>query len=219
MGIFTRFRDIVNANINSILDSAEDPEKLLKLMIREMEDTLVELKASCANSMATKARVQREFSNTEDKANEWAAKAELAVSKGRDDLAREALLEKRGFREKADALSVEVAQHEEIVDQYKKDIVELEDKLEQARKQHRVLVQRAVRAEKKKKAQTDIRRANHQETIRKFEQFESRIDQIEAEADLVNLKAPGNLSDEFRKLEQDDELEAELAALKDKQKS
>ena len=89
MGIFTRFRDIVSANINAMLDKAEDPEKLIKLMIREMEDTLVELKASCAQVMANSKRAQRQLDEARSKRQYWAKNAELAVNKGRDDLARE----------------------------------------------------------------------------------------------------------------------------------
>ena len=92
MGIFTRVRDIINANLNAMLDKAEDPEKLAKLMIREMEDTLVEIKASCAGSMAKKKRIERELQGVQERAREWRDRAQLAISKGREDLAREALL-------------------------------------------------------------------------------------------------------------------------------
>jgi phage shock protein A len=95
MGIFTRFRDIVSSNINTMLDRAEDPEKLIKLMIREMEDTLIEIKAACAGVMASSKKVQRQLDEIADRVKYWEDKAGLAVSKKRDDLAREALLEKR----------------------------------------------------------------------------------------------------------------------------
>ena len=94
MGIFTRFRDIVSSNINAMLDKAEDPEKLIKLMIREMEDTLVEIKTACAGVMASGKKIQRQLDGHRSRQSYWGGKAELAVEKGRDDLAREALMEK-----------------------------------------------------------------------------------------------------------------------------
>jgi phage shock protein A len=92
MGIFTRFRDIISSNINAILDKAEDPEKLIKLMIREMEDTLVEIKAACAGAMASSKKVQRQLDTLHERVRYWEEKAEIAVKKGRDNLAREALV-------------------------------------------------------------------------------------------------------------------------------
>src|SRR5512136_2809831 len=114
MGIFTRFRDIVNSNINAMLDKAEDPEKLIKLMIREMEDTLVELKASCAGVMAGSKKIERNISEVKARVEYWAEKAPLAVSKGRDDLAREALIQKKKYAERVTALEAELKEHEAL---------------------------------------------------------------------------------------------------------
>ncbi|GHB96331.1 phage shock protein PspA [Cerasicoccus arenae] len=216
MGIFSRFRDIVSSNLNSMLDKAEDPEKLLKLVIREMEDTLVELKASCAGCMAERSKVERGRLEAESRVNDWSAKAELALSKGREDLAREALLEKRAYTDRVGKLTAETTQHEEVVAQYQSDINELEAKLNQARDKQRVLLQRHEHATQKKRAQGDIRKFNVKNTAAKFEQFENRIDRLEAEADLVNPKTKPSLDDEFSRLAQDDAIEAELAGLKEK---
>src|SRR6056297_1432137 len=100
MGVFTRVRDIISANINAMLDHAEDPEKMVKLMIREMEDTLIEIKANCAGAMATKKKIKRELEEVLDHAKTWDGKAELAINKGREDLAREALKEKKRYVER-----------------------------------------------------------------------------------------------------------------------
>ncbi len=217
MGIFSRFRDIVSSNLNSMLDKAEDPEKLLKQVIREMEDTLVELKASCAGCMADRAKVERAKVESEGKVNDWAAKAELALTKGREDLAREALIEKRAYAERVEKLTAETAQHGEVVTQYQSDIAELEVKLEQARDKQRVLLQRHQHATAKKRAQTDIRKFNVKNTTAKFEEFETRIDRLEAEADLINpKKSKPSLEEEFARLAKDDAIEAELAGLKEK---
>lgn len=216
MGIFTRFRDIINSNLNSMLDKAEDPEKLIKLMIQEMEDTLVELKASCAGAMAGKARVSRGLDELQERAGNWERKARLAVEKGRDDLAREALMEKRLTEEELEARTREIENFADLVDHYKEDINQLEEKLEVARNKHRILVQRHIHASRRKDAQTRIRKVDSSDAFVRFEQFESRIDRMEADADLVNPRKKSTLDDEFEKLETDDRIEEELEALRKK---
>ena len=123
MGIFTRFRDIVSSNINAMLDKAEDPEKLIKLIIQEMEDTLVEIKASCAGVLANSKKVQRQMQEVQSRSKFWEEKAALAVNKGRDDLAREALVEKRRYADAYVALEREFAEHNVLQEQYKEEII------------------------------------------------------------------------------------------------
>jgi len=214
MGIFTRFRDIVSSNINAMLDKAEDPEKLLSLMIREMEDTLVEIKASCAGVMANRKKFQRQMSDAQAQAANWEQKARLAVTKARDDLAREALLEKRKYAERAASLEREWLDMSGLVDQYQEDIRQLEDKLRTAREKQRALVQRHIHANKKRRAQEEIRRMESSEAIVKFEEFENRIERMEAEADLVNYGRKPALEAEFEDLMVDDDIEKELQNLK-----
>lgn len=217
MGIFTRVRDIISSNINAMLEKAEDPEKLIKLMIREMEDTLVEVKASCAGAMATKKKIQREMDEVRKREQDWGAKAQLAVDKGREDLAREALVEKRRFRERAEAIERELSHCDGLVEQYQKDIIQLEDKLASAREKQRVLVQRHVAAQKRRQAQENIRATNNADALARFESFEQRIERMEAEADLVNFgRKTASLEDEFAKLAGDEEIEKQLAELKAK---
>ena len=185
MGIFTRVRDIISANINSMLDKAEDPEKLVKLMIREMEDTLVEVKASCAGAMATRKKIQREAESVSVRAGEWGDKAQLAVDKGREDLAREALLEKRRYTERAEVLEKETEQCESLVDQYQSDIRQLEEKLETAREKQRMLVQRHVHAQHKARAQREIL-AGVAQALRRLERTGAlKTHGFVADADLV----------------------------------
>lgn len=214
MGIFTRVRDIISSNINAMLDKAEDPEKLVKLMIREMEDTLVEIKASCAQAIASKKRVQRLLEDVAARVKEWADKAQLAIDKGREDLAREALVAKRRYAERVHSFEEEIAQLDGIVEHYQGDIVQLEQKLASARERQRVLVQRHARAQGKKRAEHSIRRFDTSDAIVRFDQFEGRIDRMEAEADLVNFGRKPGLSEAFAELETDDEIEQELAAMK-----
>jgi phage shock protein A len=215
MGIFTRFRDIVSSNINAMLDRAEEPEKLIRLMIREMEDTLVELKAACAGVMAETKKIKRQRDEADDRARFWTDKAQLAATKGRDDLAREALVEKRRYRQRADSFEQELSDHQGLVEQYQNDIRQLEDKLKTARDKQRVLVHRHVHAERKRRAQEDIRRIDSAEAVFRFDELESRIERMEAEADLVNFGRKGPLEEELETLTVDEEIERELLALKD----
>ena len=214
MGIFTRFRDIVSSNINAMLDRAEDPEKLLKLMIREMEDTLVELKSSCAGVMADMKKTQRRLEEMTLRKDAWEEKAAMAVRKGRDDLAREALLQKRLFKTRQKELQRNRDELSVLVDQYHEDIRELEDRLKTARDKQRLLIQRHVHARNKMDAQHEIRRADSAEVMVKFEEFEKRIDRMESEADLINIGRSNALQEELDNLTVDEEIEAELQALK-----
>jgi len=214
MGIFTRFRDIVGSNINSMLDRAEDPEKLIKLMIQEIEDTLIELKAACAGVMAENKKVERQLQGLDKRVDYWESKASLAVHKGRDDLAREALLEKRRYSQRALSLASELTEHDALLEQYRDDIRQLEDKLKTAREKARLLVQRHIHAAGKKRAQEEMRRMDSADALFKFEELEHHIDQMEAEADLVNFGRKPILEDELERLSLDDEIENELKTLK-----
>jgi phage shock protein A len=214
MGIFTRFRDIISSNINAMLDKAEDPEKLIRLMIREMEDTLVEIKTACAGVMAGGKKIKRQLEGLGARAQYWEEKAELAVNKGRDDLAREALVEKRKFNRRIETLENDLAEHDLLIEQYQDDIRQLEEKLKSARDKQRMLVQRHIHAQKKMQAQEKIRRIDSSETVMKFDELENRIERMEAESDLVNYGKKTSLEEELERLSVDEEIENELRALK-----
>lgn len=214
MGIFTRFRDIISANMNAMLDKAEDPEKLIRLMIREMEDTLVELKASCAGAMAETRKVERLVEEARNREKQWEERATLAVQKRRDDLAREALVEKKRYTERLAGLENDFADCRALTEQYQDDIRQLEERLTTAREKQRVLIQRHVHANKKKQAEKEIRRADGMDAVRRFEAFEQRIVRMEAEADLVNFGRSRSLEHEFSKLTVDEDVERELESLK-----
>ncbi len=214
MGVFTRFRDIVSANINSMLDKAEDPEKMIKLMIHEMEDTLIELKTSCAGVIAGRKKLERKLDEIKEKAGLWGERATLAVTKGRDNLAREALVEKRRFSGIAESLESELSEYLSLIDKYHEDIIELENKLTNAKEKKRVLVQRHKSATGSKRAQEEIRRSNGSDTMARFDKLESRIEQMEAEAELVNINRKPTVDEEFDNLAKDTEIEKELAKIK-----
>ena len=214
MGIFTRFRDIISSNINAMLDRAEDPEKLIKMMIREMEDTLVEIKAACAGVIAGRKKLHRRLNEVDNRGAYWNEMAGLAVDKSRDDLAREALAEKRRFAEMAETINQELQEHDDMVEQYQGDIRQLEDKLHNAREKQRMLIQRHIRARRKRRAQEEIRRMDNFETMNRFDSLENRIERMEAEADLVNFGRKTTLEETFDNLYVDNDIETELAALK-----
>jgi phage shock protein A len=214
MGIFTRFRDIISSNINAMLDKAEDPEKLIRLMIREMEDTLVEIKTACAGVMAGRKKIARQLDGLRTRARYWEEKAELAVKMDRDDLAREALVEKRKFTRQTETLENDISEHDLLIEQYQNDIRQLEEKLKSARDKQRMLVQRHIRAHSKIQAQKEIQRFDSTQTLMKFDEFENRIEHMEAEADLVNYGKKTSLEEELERLSVDEEIESELQALK-----
>lgn len=218
MGIFTRFRDIVSSNINAMLDKAEDPEKLIKLMIREMEDTLIEMKASCAGVIAGRKKLERQCDSIVARQEQWHARAGLAVDRGRDNLAREALNEYRRFAEMADTLKQELIEHDDMIHKYQEDMSLLENKLHTAREKQRILIQRHVHARRKRRAQEGIRRVDNFEAISRFDDLENRIERMEAEADLVNFGKKPTVEEEFDNLVLDDDIEKELAALKSSRK-
>jgi phage shock protein A len=218
MGIFTRFKDIISANINAMLEKAEDPEKMIRLMIQEMEETLIELKASCAGIIADKMKIQRDLSECQDNIKKWEERAKLAVDKGREDLAREALLEKQRYQNHVKVLEEQVKKFESLISQSQSDIARLEEKISGAREKQRLLIQRHIHAQRKIRAENNIRRARSSEAMIRFEEYEHRIDRMEAAADLVNPQEKNKqatLDEQFRHLENDETIEKELQKMKD----
>ncbi len=220
MGVFSRFKDIVGSNINSMLDKAEDPEKMIRLMIQEMEETLVELKSSCAAIMADKKSNEREIALLKSSADKWQERAELAIEKDREDLAKEALVEKNRYLQQIDSIKENLSRFDHLIDNARIDIEQLEEKIVTAREKQKVLVKRQIRAGQSLRVQKEIRKADGIDAIRRFEAYEQRIDRMEAEASLVNgtvrKSGSGALEDEFERLESQDSVDSELVALKKK---
>ena len=217
MGIFSRFRDIVGSNINAILDRAEDPEKMVRLMIQEMEDTLIEVKSSCAGIIADEKKIKRELAQAKDMVEQWEKKADLAVRKDREDLARAALTEKRRIGARAQFLTEERERTKEMVAHFQSDIAQLEMKLNDAREKQRSIVHRRAAAMARRETQTRIRRIDTSEAFMKFEAYENGIERLEAEADLVDRHRPKeSLHEQFVRLEHEEEIEQELERLRKK---
>ena len=208
MGIFSRFKDIVNSNINSLLDKAEDPEKMLRLMIQEMEDTLIELKSNCAALMAEGIRKERKLDEQKKTLSRWENRALLALEKGREDLAREALQEKRNVQNELDSMISQIKENLSSVDEAKKEIETLETKLKEAKNKLSILKEKKERAEMERKANDAARKDMNAH----FDAMEEKIDRMTSWNNLS--KSEKTAEEKFQDFEKDDEIEKELEELK-----
>ncbi len=214
MGIFTRFSDIVNSNINSILDKAEDPEKIVRLMIQEMEDTLVEVRSAAARSIADKKDLNRRIETLENDLSNWDGKAELALRKGREDLAKAALVEKSRVAAAVDALKQDYLAVDEGLAKLNEDISRLESKLDDAKTRQKALLARHKTANSRLAARKKIHDYKIDDAMVRFEQFTRRIDDVEGRVEAYDLGLPKDLNHEFAGLEAEESIKAELDTLK-----
>ena len=216
--IFSRFADIVNSNLNAMLDKAENPAKMVRLVIAEMEDTQVEIKAACAQAMADQAQSARRLEEAQEKVALWQTRAETAARKGRDDLAREALLEKRSVVTLLEELKAREAELGAVVEKYRSEIDQLEAKLTQAREREMVMAHREKRAAKSLKVSDQMKRYDLNESRLKLDRLDDRLNKMEAAAELEfnGRRAPAPEEEQreraFRDL--DDSLDRELQELK-----
>lgn len=213
MGIFTRFTDIVNSNINSLLDKAEDPEKMVRLIIQEMEDTLVEVRSTSARLIAEKKDTERQLSRFDKEVAEWEAKAELALSKDRDDLARLALVEKQKAATDAASLQADVARIEEHLNRLSEEVGQLQEKLADAKARQKTIIMRQRAVSSRLEVKKTIDSGKIDDAMLRFERFESKIDDLESQVEAYDL-GKKTLRDEFAQLETDDKISNELEALK-----
>ena len=215
MGIFSRLTDIVNSNINSILDRAEDPEKIIRMVIQEMEDTLVEVRTAAARAMADKKEMEREIAHFSATRDEWAAKAELAIDKGREDLARGALVAKQKAEGEIDRRKVAMDAAEEAFEKRQDDLAKLQAKLDEAKAKHRALMMRREAAEQRIRIRSQVYDGKVDDALARYNNIERKVDEMEAYADTIKGREP-SLEAEFAALERDESVEKELEALKAK---
>jgi phage shock protein A len=218
MGIFTRFADIVNSNLNSMLDRAEDPEKLLKLIIQEMEQTLVEVRSSSVKTIAEKKELKRHMADLARNITRWSEKAELAISKGRDDLARAALIEKKNLQDSFGKQENEMTELEAALSRLNEDLSRLQEKLSEAksRRDSMKLRHKTVTSRIKIKRQLDNKSID--DAFNKFEFYEQKMDRLEAEVESYDLGKGQTLSEQIEQLVVDEKVEEELDALRVKYK-
>nr|WP_225425576.1 phage shock protein PspA [Pelagerythrobacter rhizovicinus] len=217
MGIFSRTRDIIAANFNDMLDKADDPAKMIRMIILEMEETLVEVRASAARTIADQKEMHRHTVKLDRLQADWGEKAQLALSKDREDLARAALVEKKKAADMGEQLKQEIAVLDDALRAYEQDIAKLQQRLREARSRQTAIAARLESAENRVKLRTLMSTERTDEALARFDQLERRVDYAEGRADALSLSdGSGQLSlaDEIASLEDSDRVDEELEAMK-----
>ncbi len=216
MGIFSRMTDIINSNINSLLDQAEDPQRMIRLIIQEMEDTLVEVRSSSAKVLAERKMTDRRRAQVEVEVASWEAKAKLALSKNREDLARAALQEKRAIEEELAAVEGEVQATDTHIEQLNNEIGQLQQKLSDAKAKQKSLIIRSKTVESRIKVKRQIHREALDDAFSRFDRFERRMDNLESQVESMDLgrEVSPDLVTEIEALQEDEQITDELNRLK-----
>ena len=216
MGVFSRFTDIVNANINSALDRAENPEKIVRLIVTEMEETLVEIRANTAGYLADKKTFERKLARLQKQSVHWQEKAELALSKDREDLARAALVEKQNADAEVVQVKQDIAKIDEILLTLQEDSARLNEKMTEAKAKQNTISMRENCAVTRLKVRQQAHRHDIDDAIARFDSYERKIDDLEAQVEAYDTTNVTLLSAEFRKMETQSKVDDELEALKKK---
>ena len=216
MGIFSRMTDIINSNLNALMDQAEDPEKMIRLIIQEMEDTLVEVRSSSARVLADRKAAARKLEQMQTEAETWEAKAKLAINKGREDLARAALQEKRVIEEELVAVESELKATDDHINQLNDEVSQLQQKLIDAKAKQKALMMRTKTVESRIKVKRQIQREALDDAFQRFEYFERRMDNLESQLEVMDVgrDVSPDLAAEIEALQADDKISDELARLK-----
>ena len=216
MGIFSRTRDIIAANFNELLEKADDPEKMIRMIIFEMEETLVEIRASAARTIADQKEMHRHTVKLDRLQADWADKAQLALSKDREDLARAALVEKKKAVDMAEQLKVEITVLDDALRAYELDIEKLQTRLREARTRQSAIAVRLESAENRVKLRTLLASERVDEAMARFDQLERRVDYAEGRADALSLAegSKPSLAEEINALAGADKIDEELEAMK-----
>jgi phage shock protein A len=209
--VFSRARDIFAANMTELLDRAEDPARMIRMIILEMEETLVEVRATAARSIADIKEIRRAVGRLDELQSDWTGKAELALSKGRDDLAKAALVEKQKAAEMAESLHGELTQLEQVLRGYEKDIAKLQSKLSEARARQNAISARFESAVTRARAREIMHGSRTLDAFSKFELLERRADFAEGRCEALGISS---LEDEIDQLKADEKIDAELEAMK-----
>lgn len=213
MGIFSRISDIINANINALLDSAENPEKMIRLVIQEMEETLVEVRTNSAKLLAEKKELLRRNERLQKQAEDWQHKAELALSKDRDDLAKAALVEKSTVLDLIEVIGQDLHKLDETLERLSDEIEQLQQKLNDAKARQKVITMRTRATQSRVSVNQKLNDRTYDAAVGKLDYFEQRIEQMESQIEADNIGRPG-LHGQFEELEMQDRIDKELEALK-----
>ena len=214
IGIFSRTRDIFAANMTELLDRAEDPARMIRMIILEMEETLVEVRASAARSIADGKEMRRAISRLDELSSSWTEKAELALSKDREDLAKAALMERQKATDMAEGLRAEIKSIEDTLKSYEADIAKLQGKLREARSRQNAIANRLESAVTRAKASEMLNGGRTEDAFSRFEILERRADFAEGRADALGMTGPKSLEEEIADLRASDSVDAELEAMK-----
>lgn len=216
MGIFSRMTDIINSNINSLLDQAEDPEKMIRLIIQEMEDTLVEVRSSSARVLADRKTAARRLEQVQAEAESWEQKARLAISKGREDLARAALQEKHAIEDEVVAVEAELKATDDHISQLNEEVAKLQQKLTDAKAKQKALLMRSKTVESRIKVKRQMNREALDGAFQRFDHFERRMDTLESQLESMDVgrDVPPDLAAEIDALAENERISDELAKLK-----
>jgi len=208
--------DIINSNINSLLDQAEDPEKMIRLIIQEMEDTLVEVRSSSARVLADRKTAARRLEQVQEEADSWEEKAKLAISKGREDLARAALQEKHAIEDELATVAAELKATDEHIAQLNEEVSQLQQKLTDAKAKQKALMMRSKTVESRIKVKRQMHREALDGAFQRFEHFERRMDTLESQLESMDVgrDVPPDLAAEIDALEENERISDELARLK-----
>lgn len=217
MSIFNRLSDIINSNISSLLDKAENPEKMIRMVIQEMEETLVEVRSGTAKVIAEKKTLSRRAEQLKKQAQDWESKAELALSKGREDLAKAALLEKSNINSSVEITERDLAKLDGTLDKLSNEIEQLQAKLNDARARQKTIVMRTSATESRLNVNRQLHSYSIDNAMNKFEYYEKKIDQMEGQMDSIHIEKRG-LKSEFDELEKQESIDKELEDLKNKLK-
>ena len=213
MSIFSRMTDIVNSNLNALLDKAEDPEKMVRLIIQEMEETLVEVRSTSARAIADRKDLQRRAQWRQEEATEWQRKAEVAVNKGRDDLAKGALAEAKKCTDQAELLNTELDVLTATLTKLGEDVSALQDKIKDAKARQNAIIMRGKAAHSRLGVRRTLSDHNIDDAIIRFEQYERKMDDLEGQVEAYDL-GQKTLADEITELEGNEDLDAMLSDLK-----
>ena len=216
MGIFSRMTDIINSNINALLDQAEDPEKMIRLIIQEMEDTLVEVRSSSAKVLADRKTAARRLEQVQTEAESWEKKAKLAIGKGREDLARAALQEKHEIEDEVAAVEGELTATDEHIAQLNTEVAQLQQKRTDAKAKQKALMMRSKTVESRIKVKRQMHREALDGAFARFDHFERRMDNLESQLESMDVgrDVPPDLAAEIDALAGDERINDELERLR-----
>ena len=216
MGLIDRIARVVRANINDLIGKAEDPEKILEQTVLEMQEDLIQLRQAVAGAIATKKRTERDVNNAQSNADSWHSRAQLALQKGDENLAREALTRRKSYLDTAKAMEAQLETQNAIINKLKQDLRTLESKIAEARTKKDLYIARARSAQASVKMNEMMDKFNPSGSLRAFERMEEKVLQLEARSEAIGQLEANDLEKKFASLEASSDIDAELAAMKAK---